>query len=321
MNNTAINNAQQALNDLHWVLTSPLLAIHSDYSPDIPQVDLTSVTPGNLLAALASQKSHFLGPYFESLWKYAIEQSRNLELIYHGLQVRRNNRTLGEFDFILRNKRNNRLVHQEIAVKYYLGVPLPSTQYPDQSAWFGPNSIDRLDLKLAKLLDQQVHLSDHPESQAHLTDLNLGQPVKQMLLKGYLFQPMGESLLLPPYGNPDATPGEWLSFDQLEELGKLCNQWQILPKLHWLSPAQCPESKVLSFREMATELQQHQGRPQLIAAMKPVAGDSGNQVTELSAKNSGELSYKESHRYFVVSEHWRSHALASLETNLLSSYA
>jgi len=296
-------------------MTSPLLATHKDYLPETPQIDLNSVTEQMLLTALSLQKSHFLGPYFESLWRFLIEQAPSHELLHHGLQINRNGQTLGEFDFILRNSKTNRLIHQEIAVKFYLGVRAPSPLRPSQTAWFGPNSIDRLDLKLAKMLDHQIQLADYPESRTQLATLGFWPPTKQMAMKGYLFRPLGDVLNLPAYSHSDVATGEWLTIDRIEELRDLTERWVILPKLHWLSQASCSSDDILSFRAMTSKVRQNAERPHLIAALNS-AGDSFINQRHYRAKN-----YVEMHRYFVVSSHWQARALASLTDNPLTQYA
>ncbi|WP_020406625.1 DUF1853 family protein [Hahella ganghwensis] len=315
-----MDDTRQLQADLEWVINSSSLIEIPQYNADTPVLPPPSI-PSEKLQEAVKQKSRFLGPYFETLWKFLIEHSQSHDLIAHGLQVMKNRQTLGEFDFLLREQAGTQVIHQEVAVKYYLGVRLPKPtgtsataeategsigSMKASSAWFGPNSIDRLDLKLHKLLEQQIHLSDHPESIEALAHLGiLTPPSKQILMKGYLFQPLNQSLTYPPHAHPKAAFGEWLPVCDLNKIRTTSDQWVALPKLKWLSRAHCDNRDVLSFEELQTQVHEADGRPILIAAMK----ESGKNILE------------EKQRYFIVSDQWEGKAIESLQKTPLTAYA
>ncbi len=307
-----MNDTQQMQADLDWVVNSPPLIDLPQFNADIPDLDVSSVNPQQLAEAVSCQKSRFLGPYFETLWRFVIEHSQSHRLIAHGLQVIKERRTLGEFDFLVQHRTSQQIIHQEIAVKYYLGVGLTagaaeSHHQQDQvdSAWFGPNSIDRLDLKLHKLIEQQIHLADRPESIEVLKNLSIATlPAKQILMKGYLFQPLDGDLATPAFSHPNATLGRWLPVESINRLQDFSDHWAILPKLQWLSRARRKTDETLNFQTLLKHVAQTDGRPILIAAMTPAAGNK----------------MRETQRYFVVSNQWKSNALESLNINPLTPY-
>ncbi|OZG74012.1 hypothetical protein BTA51_09540 [Hahella sp. CCB-MM4] len=307
-----MHDIQQFLADLDWVVHSPSLVDLPGYGADTPLIDISTVDPQRLAEAVKQQKSRFLGPYFETLWRFSIEHSQSHSLLAHGLQVTDEKRTLGEFDFLLQDKASQAIIHQEIAVKYYLGVGLPAPADTDQKlnaadcAWFGPNSIDRLDLKLHKLVQQQILLSDRRESQETLKRLDINTPpAKQILMKGYLFQPLNDDLPAPAFCHPEAAFGRWLPLESIHQLEPISDRWAILPKLRWLSRARSSVDHTMDFSVLRKHLLEANGRPMLIAAMKP---ESKEELTEIS-------------RFFVVSDHWQDKAVESLEMSPLTSFS
>ena len=195
----------QAVRDLAWACFSPGL-LHSwemaDDGQNVADCGL-SLTPARahwlneldrkpsaLLEHLASKPGKRLGIYFERLWHFFLEQDPDTELVAHNLAVRDHGRTLGEFDIIYWCHQRQRHCHLELAVKFYLGKR-QHTSVETRShwqEWLGPNSRDKLNLKLDQLLQRQIRLGEHPVARECLAALGVFDPVPEISIKGYLFQ-------------------------------------------------------------------------------------------------------------------------------------
>ncbi len=184
---------------------------------------------------LSTQRSHFLGSYYEALLSFILSISSSHEVLAQNLQIHCAGKTLGEFDFLLRDIRNQEVLHLEVAVKFYL-------QHGDYSPahWLGPNARDRLDLKLGKLTTQQLQLGSQPAAQQILLEQALPTPEVRTLLQGYLFYPVSqlntiESLPL----HAEHGRGRWVSPSQLSQVidESADRYWCALQdKTAWLAP-------------------------------------------------------------------------------------
>ena len=180
-----------------------------------------------------------LGIYYENLWHFLIRQHSQLELLAHNLQVVREHQdtrtTLGEFDLIYRF--NQQIVHRELAVKFYLGVPASDSSASPWQQWVGPGLKDRLDRKMHRLLNHQILLSDTPEGRQTLAEFDPGLVKKDILVQGRLFYPMFADCPPPVNSHPDHLRGYWLT---CSEYKNWLNQKQpfdslILNKPFWLN--------------------------------------------------------------------------------------
>ncbi|ABC31294.1 conserved hypothetical protein [Hahella chejuensis KCTC 2396] len=299
---------QQLLKDLQWTCNSPVLAAIPDMAPTqfdrqapIALNDADRTLTMDLLNMEKVLKSRFLGPYFESLWRFGIDRLSAWRVIAHGLQVKDRKKTYGEFDFILQDPEGN-YVHQEVAIKYYLGLSTPSAKGGD-AHWFGPNYLDRLDLKLDKLLNSQILLSETPEARQALAHLGINEVVRQIVMKGYLFYPLIDPDSVEPsfLAAPDHLRGGWLPVSALPQLKEIATNWILTPKSHWLSPLSIhpdDQAPIMSWEKLYRELNSTEGdgRPQMLIALaeSPAGG------------------WLETARYFVVSDDWAESARASL---------
>ncbi len=300
---SAFTYRTQAVRDLAWACFSPPL-LHtaqlaanadgvSDCSPHLSasrqdwlaQLDRN---PQPLLKHLAGCTSRRLGVYFESLWHFFLQQDPAFELVAHNLAVRDGGATLGEFDVIYWCRERQRHCHLELAVKYYLGWRAPDADEPagQWRDWLGPNSRDRLDLKLRQLLERQILLGHRPRAREQLRDLGINDMVREIAIKGYLFQPRGSPLPPPPGFNSQLGFSQWL---HLQTLPLHLRQTQaehflLLPRMRWLSTAQAQPEEQLMSRSMLLE------RLQLPAPARLIAGiDRGG---------------REICRFFVTPDHW-----------------
>lgn len=293
------------LNDPHvrtlaWLLDAPdLLDPHA--SPwhgriaSLGSVDEKTATwlaeldhaPDELHAYLGLQPFTRLGRYSEKLMAFYLEHQGLL--FAHGVQVRAGKSdTIGEFDFLLR--RGDVLIHWEFATKLYL---LESSGHGLHADYFvGPNLADTLGVKIRKIMDRQLSLSQHPAAQQHLP-----QPVAaaQALVKGWLFYHGQVPLTLLSQGISGAhCCGFWCALEELDRLP--AEHYIMLPRLGWLAPAKVAAQQALSkaaLKERLSIIFNDGTTPVMVAVLAP-SGDS----------------MLETDRGFIVPDDWRRRAEA-----------
>lgn len=192
----------RCVRDLVWVIASPPLVSGSYHQTQwwghaacllelencLPTLKALDKNPQPLILHLESIKSKRLGLRFEALvsfWLMFI--SPNFKLLAQNIQLHETHggetktRTLGEMDFIIEEKSSGKVIHLEVAVKFYLGIQ----PFSDAYCWFGTNLNDQLGKKLDHLKQHQTQLSDKYPAQVPYTI-----DEKHCLIKGRLFYPM-----------------------------------------------------------------------------------------------------------------------------------
>lgn len=275
----ALNLRQPQVRDLAWACFAPPMLQPCSNTVTTASFPLTSErkqwllslehNPQPLLDWLQAHPSTRLGVYFERLWQFFLHADSETDLVARNLAVRDGGRTLGEFDCLYWCHRRETAVHLELAVKFYLGCgesPVGAI-HSEAHQWLGPNAIDRLDLKLQRLLEHQVQLSRHPAAHAVLAAVHTVAPIREIVLAGSLFAPCDHTLL-PPVGYNTQRPlrrwyplQEWLTQSTGEQL--------VVPRLQWLAPLRAAGPGV-SPSELAAHLRPHferGGTPQLLATL------------------------------------------------------
>lgn len=291
----------QVIRDLAWCCSSaPLLADlpdpHIAIWPTDAMLDMAWLVdldqnPQALLTELAQLKSTRLGIYYETLWRFYWQQHPHYRLLAHNLQITDQGQTLGAFDFIV--QADDAVWHIETAVKFYLGMPTNVHSTSEWAQWIGPNCNDRLDIKLARLLNHQLPLRFNTASQNTLTTLAPpGSNWRSALcLQGYLFYPAHEAMPKPHNAHMHHQRGLWWYLRYFLDEVKALDYWMVLPRHQWLSAAQTDDIHALLSRDNLRDYLRHWvgdlHRPQLIAAME---------------KNDG--IWQEKSRGFVVPDHW-----------------
>jgi hypothetical protein len=232
--------------------------------------------PSPLQAALGDKHYSRLGLYAEKLLAFYFAEHG--QLYAHGLQVRAGRTdTIGEFDFLLRE--GDQLVHIEFATKFYL-----LDNADGFNGLIGPNLADTLGVKMRKIFDKQLSLSQHPAAQALVP-----QPIvrAQALVKGWLFYP--GSVPPMPGISQQHCHGFWMT--QAQAAASLTEgDYAIMPRLQWLAPLKLAAGEGLS-RAALLEALREQTAPVMIAALEK----NGEWLVEQS-------------RGFVVPDGWREQA-------------
>lgn len=254
--------------DLAWLLTAPEL-LQKSYA-QLP-IRLTSRReawlrqldrqPQPLHEQIGKQKR--LGQYYEALWCYFYQQDAQFDLVAHNLQVQVNGRTAGEFDFILYDHLQQRFIHQEVAIKFYLYYS-PCGAAENAGSWLGPNSRDTLQKKCTHLLNKQSRLSLQPEAKAVLAEKGIDLITPCISLKGYLFNPAGS---VPQGFNRENRINPWYFLHEAEAQLTAGN-FIALHKPHWINAIHHSKSQHIINKQNVLDEMQTAGTPRLFARIK-----------------------------------------------------
>lgn len=293
------NYSHKEVQHLAWCLFAPSL-IHPDSEPISITAPVTSDlstwletldhNPQPLIDYIQSQNHRLLGSYYECLWQFIASHAPGWEMLAHHFQVHGSQQTLGELDLIARL--DQRLMHLELAVKFYLKPQNLSGELT--SHWVGPQSHDRLDLKLEKLTKKQLPFLYREETQQALADANLPLPeLQRVSIQGYLFTHwQDQEWSLPPSVNPDALVKQWLFAREITQV--VCEgDWVVLPKPLWLGPYS-PKAEPLPILQ-PKEVHQHIDDHFL---------NSRHPYALMLAKLTPGAPHEEYERYFVVHNQW-----------------
>jgi uncharacterized protein len=241
--------SHRAVRDLHWALFSPALATGSGFvdqlpglSPveALPWLSALDAQPEDLVQFLQQRKGQRLGRYFEALFSFFLRHHPRFELLGENLPVRLGKQTLGELDFIYRDRETGRVYHLEVAVKFYLGFP-----HKAPACWLGPNPRDRLMRKLDWMETHQKTLFRHPAAAPLRESLAIGAFEDRLLVKGRLYGPGNPSGDLPPAVSPEGLRGEWYEASAARfQLGE--GLWLRLPKPYWLAEPNAVDAAYLA---------------------------------------------------------------------------
>ena len=320
------------LRDLAWAVFSPSLIRSANDQIDLgfppPNTDdlqfLTQLdqNPTALEEWMEGCKSPRLGLRFEYLWQFWINRSRpsivsnDWENLFN-LQINSDQRTLGELDSVSYSPSRATVIHREFAVKFYLGInsdELPPSIRPDMPfCWVGPNVKDRLDLKRAQLLNQQLQLMDKVEAKQVLPNhWRWSRLQRQALVRGRLYYPFDGQQLTPSdqtfthdsikQSNIDWSiigdqhqRGYWLPLATLPQLE--AEHWAVLNRHQWFAPLRInfndsEGSTIFNRNELGSLLETH-----FLSQTQPI---------QIAAMSQRDNCWEESVRYFVVPNQWPS---------------
>lgn len=170
---------------------------------------------------LLAQRTGRLGKYFEALWLAYWEAHPDWRIRLSHYPVNESGRTLGELDVVLEQVAEQRLVHIELAVKFFLLMPAGNSE--QRHHWVGPSLQDSLGRKYQHMMNHQLALGHHPK----VTEA-LGRPVdsSQGLVKGRFFMPYSET-------RPTREP-QWLTVAEARQASRTVRV-QPLSRQEWLA--------------------------------------------------------------------------------------
>lgn len=173
-----------------------------------------------------------LGYLYEDALEVMLESNSQYELLGRGMQVRKEaGHTLGELDFLLRDLESTRLIHLELAVKFYLAVETESGFLLP-----GPDARDNYFRKLDKMRSHQLLLVQKyrellPES---IRDEEI---VVQQLVHGCIFEHVKASRPVEAeFLNPNGRRGKWLHAGECADYFGNEVLLEIIPKPLWPVP-------------------------------------------------------------------------------------
>ncbi len=232
------------MRDLWWAVTGPGL-VEEDYCPTVPPVDSRVLRdtfaaldndPESLHRAVAGHLERErirLGAYFEDLIRYFVTDIRGHRDVTGGVVISEGKRTIGELDLLFRDGVSCH--HWELAVKFYLHVPTLAED-PGE-CYLGPQTRDRLHLKLARVRDHQLPLA---AGEAAVEALGSWQPLRSAaLLRGRLFYPASSNWKDAEGGGPVAAShqrGWWCPVDRVEEPLPDADAYALLTRREWFAP-------------------------------------------------------------------------------------
>ncbi|MFV0575612.1 MAG: DUF1853 family protein [Vibrio sp.] len=178
------------------------------------------------LRDLIYQGNSRLGFWYQHLCHQHFLSHPNYQVLAEEVQLNHEGKTIGAIDFILQNTRNQQVEHWEVAVKFYMLF---------DGLWYGPNSRDRLDLKLAHMLDHQLSMSQHPAFKALYPELDQIQP--KLLMQGRLYINPFRDEKIPTHclDHPIETSqvnGYWCFWDEWQQIAE---PLYVLKKGQWLT--------------------------------------------------------------------------------------
>lgn len=193
----------------------------------MPIVDLrvleTELIPGRLR----------LGHQMEQVFKQLIDHSDDYKVLIHNLPIRKEKITLGEIDFIIQHTGSGKLIHVELAYKFYI---IDTSIADPIRSLIGPNRKDRFYDKLQKIKNKQMPLLHTAEGAEVLLDHNIDhQDVEhQCCFKAQLFYPYNSKIGYIGELNKDCLKGDWLRMDEFSNDEFRDSQYYIPPKSEWV---------------------------------------------------------------------------------------
>lgn len=178
-----------------------------------------------------------LGKRMEYFFFLYLEYFSEEKVLAHSRQIISEKITLGELDFLLKNKTTGEISHVELVYKFYLYDPKIERE---EERWIGPNRNDSLLKKCNKLKNKQFPLLFRAETEPLLRELNLlGKKIQQKIcFKANLFVPLPLLGKTIPCVNNSCLKGFWIpvsaftasAFGGFEFFSPQKSDWPIAPE-------------------------------------------------------------------------------------------
>ena len=219
--------------------------------------EITGFEPFRLSLLELESELHFdlpknlrLGHLVEKAVSQCIQASTNYNVLHESIQLVEEKQTIGEIDFILEEIKSGRVIHMELAYKFYLYDPSISDQLIQN--WIGPNRNDSLHLKLKKLREKQFPLLQHKALESQLSGLERSEISQMLCFIASLFVPYQDKVDLEP-GFQKAVKGYYLSYSDFQSLNHSASTYYLPPKKEWgLDPSE--NQNWMSYEEIRKNL-------------------------------------------------------------------
>jgi len=213
------------IDGVHWWSSDDCLAEFNDCLDELTKLD---EEPVPLFNHLSKVKNRRLGSVFEALISYWLVISPNYRELKQNIQIIEDKHTYGEIDFIIEELSTQKIIHLEVAVKFYLGC----APYEDAFRWFGTNTKDQLGKKINHLKIHQTQLSKkYPEKLKKHFEHDIDQ--RHCVIKGRLFYPENSDISPHhPHLAKNHLRGRWYYLNQYDDSRTVIK----INKSHWLAP-------------------------------------------------------------------------------------
>lgn len=171
-----------------------------------------------------------LGHLAEKILSELIKSSTNYKVLHENVQIIESKKTIGEIDFIIEDIDDKKLIHLELAYKFYLFDPSISTLAINN--WIGPNRNDSLKDKLEKLKKKQFPLlqNESTKSTFNSIDMNTVSQALCLLVSLYIPYEFKDNLTL---SYERAIKGYYLSLDKFVNLDNSEKSYHLPAKKEW----------------------------------------------------------------------------------------
>ncbi|MGB7393521.1 MAG: DUF1853 family protein [Pricia sp.] len=176
---------------------------------EFPKVDASRFRPEPI-----SEKIR-LGHQMEQVFQQLIGYSDGYDILIHNQPIKKGNRTIGEIDFVLRERESGQLLHIELTYKFY--IVNPDITEPVHRL-MGPNKRDMFFTKMEKIKNRQFPLLHSVEGSKllHENGIDPQKVEHQCCFKAQLFGPFeADSVSIRPL-NKSCISGFWLRFEDFD---------------------------------------------------------------------------------------------------------
>jgi uncharacterized protein len=176
-----------------------------------------------------------LGHLAEKIVSELIKSSANYNVLFENIQLIEEKKTIGEIDFIIQELNTKKLIHLEMAYKFYLFDPTISSEPINN--WIGPNRNDSLREKLDKLKRKQLPLLYEKCVESTLSELIIGDVSQAICVFVSLFIPYEyQETFTPIFKN--AIKGYYMNFETFTRLDNTSKAYHLPSKQEWgMSPS------------------------------------------------------------------------------------
>lgn len=182
-----------------------------------------------------------LGKQAEYCFEFYLIASNRYKLLASNIQIQGAKQTLGEIDYLVFDRETEKVLHIELACKFYLFDPKLNSSAT--SGWIGPNRKDSLNDKIHKLISSQFPLLQAEETSMKLKDFGIDNASveSQLCLKAFLFVPKNLPSVKFEKNYHDCIAGYWIPFSEF--ISEDNNALYAIPKKkQWLLPPENSET-------------------------------------------------------------------------------